>query len=113
MHGASSQGYAGVYHVYHSPDWLGSTGFYDDDLRFPLEQNESKTWEPICVWATPTHAPDTMFLTFEASAALAPPPHRQYLLELLSVPDGVTGAPVATTSRSGQTSSGAGQGVSR
>ena len=74
------------------------TGFYRNDLRAPLERNESKTWEPICVWARTTFVPDTMSVTFQASTDYyAPPTNREYFLELLSVPDGVTGAPPAGT----------------
>ena len=36
-------------------------------------------------------------MTFQASSTVPPPSNRQYLLELLSVPDGVTGAPLVGT----------------
>jgi len=86
-----------VYHLLTTPEWLGPTGFYDDDLRAPLERNERKTWEPICVWATPYNSSSTMAVTFQASATAVPPSDRRYLLELLHVPEGVTGAPEVGT----------------
>lgn len=84
-----------MYHVFETPNWLGPTDFYDADLRALLDRNERMTWEPIHVWAASTYPLDldTMPVTFQASAALAPPSDRQYFLELLHVPDGVTGAP--------------------
>lgn len=83
--------------MFDTPEWVGATGFYDDDLRSPLGRRERKTWGPICVWATRYFAGSTMLVTFQASTLLVPPSDRQYLLELLSVPDGVTSPyPVGT-----------------
>ncbi|UCE59305.1 MAG: hypothetical protein JSU63_17910 [Phycisphaerales bacterium] len=83
--------------MFATPEWLGATGFYDDDLRTPLDRNECKTWAPICVWATVLYYPETMPVTFQASTSAVPPADRRYLLELLSVPGGVSGAPAEGT----------------
>ncbi|MGD2109623.1 MAG: multiheme c-type cytochrome, partial [Phycisphaerae bacterium] len=76
---------------------MGPTGYFVNDIRATPDRNENKTWSPICVWATPAYIYDTMYVTFEASTAYPPPADREYLLELLSVPEDVTGAPIAGT----------------
>ncbi|UCE61416.1 MAG: hypothetical protein JSU63_06640 [Phycisphaerales bacterium] len=86
-------GYAGVYHEYGSFGWEGYTGYYRDDLRAPLKVDQSKTWEPICVWAADSYPSSTMYVTFQASTVYVPPDDRDYMLELLSVPDGIVDAP--------------------
>jgi len=86
-------GYAGVYHGGHEVGWSGPTGFYFNDFRAPLAPDESKTWTPICVWADPTYGGEQMAFSMEADADNPPPADRHYLLELLTVPDGVIGAP--------------------
>ncbi len=91
-----------MYHTNDPVEWLGWTGFYHTDYRSTLDRNEGKTWEAFYVWANPSHAPANMFVSFKADAracrnvanpAALPPSDRHYLLELVSLADGVTGAP--------------------
>ena len=89
--GTGLTGYAGVHHELDPFDWTGPTGFYHRDYRAMPEPLESKTWESICVWATPTFANDTMYYSMQGYGVL--PLDRQYLLELVQVPDGVSGVP--------------------
>ena len=86
-----------MYHEQDGVNWLGSTGFYRDDLRALIDREEQKTWSTICVWATPAFAADVMSVTFKADTSYAPPTDRTYLLELTRVPEGVTGAPAVGT----------------
>jgi len=93
-----------VYREYDPPHWHGPTGFYHMDFQSLPSRNESKTWENLYVWAYPSHSSNTMYVSFLAdmtflcegrtASRLDPPPmDRRFLLELLSVPDGVVGAP--------------------
>ena len=84
-----------MYHVNATPEWLGPTGFYHTDLQSPPERNERRTWERICVWAAPSYVQSTMHFSLLAESSL--PAERKYLLELMSVPDGVVGAPSVGT----------------
>jgi hypothetical protein len=90
-------GYAGVYHEKYVNGWVGPTGFLFNDLRAPLDPNESKTWDSLYVWADPTYSGELMPFSMEADDANPPPVDRAYLLELLAVPDGVIGAPPVGT----------------
>ena len=92
------QGYAAVYHEYDPKDWQGPTAYYMTDSRKLLMPDESKVWDPIALWATLEYEPATMSMAFEADPYYLPPADRDYILELLSVPDGISGAPpVGTT----------------
>lgn len=91
-------GYAAVYHE-NGPDWSGPTDFYRTDFRAPLLPQETKTWSPIHLWADPQYygLPD-MYLAVEMDAGYMPPDDRDYYVELLHVPDGISNAPdVGTT----------------
>lgn len=92
-------GYAAVFHDAKDPDWSGPTDFYRADIRAPLAPDESKTWAPIYLWADPRYYTDeAMFLSFQPDSYAKPPGDRTYTVELLYVPDGITGAPdVGTT----------------
>jgi hypothetical protein len=90
-------GYAAVFHENSPPDWDGPTGYYAaDNRKLPLP-DESKTFSPITLWATSDYEPDTMSLAIEADPYFTPPADRNYLLELLAVPDGIGGAPEVGT----------------
>ena len=91
---ASGDGAAGVYHEYGVDSWTGATGFYGIDRRAPLTPEDSKIWVPLYVWAKPSYEDDTMFLSLNNYYS---PADRDYLLELLTVPDGVVGAPAVGT----------------
>jgi hypothetical protein len=86
-------GYAGVYHEKNVGGWTGPTAFYFNDYRAPITPDEGKTWSPIFVWADPIYGGELMAFSMEADADNPPPVDRRYFLELLTVPDGVTGAP--------------------
>ncbi len=92
-------GAAAIYHANDPNAWAGPTAFYVTDYRAPMAPDESKTWSPIHLWATPgAYGDDTMTLLIQGAADVTPPPNRTYTLELLYVPPGVTGAPpVGTT----------------
>jgi hypothetical protein len=92
-----SLGYAAVYHAYDPETWDGPEGFYGHDNRGPMGPDDSKTWFPLHLWATPDWGPDTMSLAFEADPYFSPPADRSYRLELLFVPEDVTGAPEVGT----------------
>jgi hypothetical protein len=51
------------------------------------------TWAPIHVWAVPEYADHEMSMTITADSLFAPPLDRDYVLELLYVPAGITDAP--------------------
>ena len=88
-----TDGSAAIYHQNDPPEWEGPTAFYGRDHRSPPEADESKTWDSIYAWATPTYAESTMFFSVRADTLFLPPDDREYVLELLQVPDGITGAP--------------------
>jgi hypothetical protein len=90
-------GYAGVYHQKYVGGWMGPTAFYFNDLRAPMAPDESKTWDSIYVWADLIYSGDVMPFSMQADAANPPPTDRTYLLELLTVPGDVVGAPPAGT----------------
>lgn len=103
-------GFAGIYYEYNPPDWQGPTGFYHTDSRSLPAPHESRIWDSLYVWAYPSYPDETMFVSFQsfqaaqsslcgeqAYRAALPPSDRRYLLELLSVPDGVIGAPQVGT----------------
>ena len=90
-------GYAGVFHANIPSEWDGPTGYYaSDNRKLPLP-DESKIFSPVTLWATSEYEPDTMSLAIEADVNFAPPAERNYLLELLAVPDGISGAPEVGT----------------
>ncbi len=103
----NSSGSAGVYHENDPPAWNGVTDFYHSDFRSPLGREESKTWEPMCVWAGSSYPSSLMYFTMRPGAftkcdkdsllSSPPPRDRRYLLELIQVPDGVVGAPEVGT----------------
>ncbi len=86
-------GYAAVFHENDPPDWEGPSGYYSADNRKPPLPHESKTFAPITLWATNGHESKTMSMAIEADAYFTPPADRRYLLELLFVPEGISGAP--------------------
>ena len=86
-------GYAAVFHEYDPPSWDGPTGYYSTDNRKVLLPDESKTFAPIVLWATNDFEPDAMSMAIEADPYFTPPADRSYLLELLYVPEGISGAP--------------------
>lgn len=90
-------GYAGVYHENDERGWSGPTGFYRRDMRAPVLANETKTWEPIHLWAEPEYAEDDMHIAFAPAPDLPPPPDRVYTLELLYVPPGMIDPPAVGT----------------
>ncbi len=90
-------GYAAVFHENDPPDWEGPTGYYSADNRKPSLPHESKTFSPITLWATGGYEPKTMSMAIEADAYYSPPADRSYLLELLEVPEGISGAPEVGT----------------
>ena len=55
--------------------------------------DEGKTFSPIALWATNTYTGDLIGIAFEGDESAPPPENRRYFLELLSVPEGVEGAP--------------------
>jgi hypothetical protein len=93
-----------MYHEHDPFGWLGPTGFYHTDYRSLPAPEESKTWDSLYVWAFDSYTPETMYFSLlpdtsvlcqgrTAYPAAPPPTDRRYLLELLSVPEGVVGAP--------------------
>jgi len=94
-----------VYYEHDPFSWVGPTGFYHLDYRSLPAPEESKTWDSLYVWAFDAYTPEMMYFSLiadmtllcegrTADQAVAPPPsNRRYLLELLSVPEGVVGAP--------------------
>jgi hypothetical protein len=90
-------GYAGVYHESDPPEWTGVSGYYRHDYRGPLFPTEAMTWEPLHTWAQPSYLGETMYVTFLAHPNYLPPADREYMLELLYVPESVTGAPAVGT----------------
>ncbi len=62
-----------------------------------MEPPDAKTWFPLHLWATADWGPDTMSLAFEADPYFSPPADHSYVLELLFVPEEVTGAPEVGT----------------
>jgi hypothetical protein len=90
-------GYAAVFHENDPPDWEGPTGYYATDNRKPPLPEERKTFSPITLWATGDYEPDTMSLAIEADVYFTPPADRTYLLELTSIPEGISGAPEVGT----------------
>lgn len=90
-------GYVSVWHEEGVGGWDGRTGFFFDDVRAVPGPDEAKTWASIYVWADVTYTGDVMPFSLEPDGAEPPPLDRQYLLELLAVPDGVSGAPPVGT----------------
>jgi hypothetical protein len=91
-------GAAAVYHETGEQGWTGPTDYYITDYRAPLGADGSQTWSPLYLWANPeAYTDETMFLSIEPAADAVPPSNRHYSLELLYVPDGVTGAPPVGT----------------
>ncbi len=86
-----------MYHQYDPAVWTGATGFYQTDYRSQLAANESETWAPVSVWAEPAYSGDAMYFSMRSDSTYPPPADREYLLELLQVPDSVTGAPAVGT----------------
>jgi hypothetical protein len=93
-----ASGYAGTYHVKGEGDWEGASGFYAADIRAGVAPNEGKTFAPIYVWADAANPGTVMYFSMEPGGSAVPPPDRLYILQLLAVPAGVTGAPAVGTS---------------
>ena len=93
----SNGGYAGVYHEYDPVTWTGPTGYYRRDFRGFIAPDEAMVWSPLHVWAGPLFAPSKMALSFKADTLFPPARNRDYLMELLYVPEGVVGAPPVGT----------------
>ncbi|MBN2563245.1 MAG: PEP-CTERM sorting domain-containing protein [Phycisphaerae bacterium] len=93
--GTAGTGFAGVYHEYDPEGWLGDTGFYRTDYRSLLAPDEGMSWESLYVWADPSYPEEeeSMYFSMVSDSTYPPPPDRRYLLHLVSVPDGVSGAP--------------------
>lgn len=94
----SELGYAGTYHENGVSGWTGPTGFYSTDVRKPLAPDESKTWSPLYLWATPAYVGTSMNFALQPYDAGMPPTNRRYSIQLVYVPPGVTGAPPVGTS---------------
>jgi len=96
--GTTGEGFAGVYHEYNPSVWKGDTGFYKGDARSSIAEDESKTWEQLFVWAHPSYTGgSSMYFSMKSDNSFPPPEDRDYLLELVSVPGGITGAPAVGT----------------
>jgi hypothetical protein len=91
---ANINGYAGIYHGFNPPTWTGDSGYYMNDYRAPLSADESLTFSPIHLWATPEFADPQMHLSILADFDFLPPADRLYSLQLLFVPSGIVGAPL-------------------
>lgn len=89
-------GYAAVYHQL-GDQWKGPTGYYRTDRRKVMRSDETKTFDPIALWASNTFPADFMGIAFEGDDLNPPPEDRRYLLELLYVPDGIESAPPVGT----------------
>ncbi|OHB80745.1 MAG: hypothetical protein A2W31_12095 [Planctomycetes bacterium RBG_16_64_10] len=94
---AVDHGHAGIYHQFNPPEWEGTTGDYYQDYRVPLFPTESMTWQPLRTWADLSYVGATMSLSLRPHPSFMPPDDRQYRIELLHVPAGVTGAPAVGT----------------
>ncbi len=90
-------GYAGVYHEADVDGWDGPTAFYLADLRAPLAWDESMTWSRLYLWADVEYGGEEMPFAMEVDEFYPPPADREYLLELVAVPDQVVGAPEVGT----------------
>lgn len=87
-----------MYHEYDPPTWTGPSGFYRVDYRAPLAAHASKTFTPIHLWADPyAYGLPRMSLSIAPDPTLMPPGDRAYTVELLYVPDGISGAPPVGT----------------
>ena len=93
----NEQGYVGVRHVNGGEGWTGATGYYRTDCRAPIAADERRTWEPVHFWAGPVYSGPVMYMALEPDEDYPPPATREYTLELLYVPSGVTGAPPVGT----------------
>ena len=93
----SNGGYAGVYHEYDAGSWTGPTGYYRRDFRGFIAPDEAMVWSPLHVWADPAFEDSKMALSFKADTLFPPPRNRDYLVELLYVPEGITGVPTVGT----------------
>ena len=82
----STEGYAGIHHGYNPPTWTGDSGYYKNDYRAPLAPDQSLTFSPIHVWATPEFADPQTHLSILADPDFLPPGDRLYSLQLLYVP---------------------------
>jgi hypothetical protein len=93
-------GLAGSFHEYDPPEWEGPTAFYGKDYHAMPEPHESEVWDSLYVWATPSYpaGEKTMFFSMRPDTLFLPPDDRDYILELLQVPEGVEGAPPIGTS---------------
>jgi len=92
-----ASGYAGVYHERDVSGWQGYTGFYIVDARAIPTPDEEKTWAPILLWADPGFTSAQMDFSWEPDTTTPLPANRRLKLELLYVPDGITGAPAVGT----------------
>lgn len=88
--------YPGVYHQNGVDGWDGSTGFYRRDGRAALADDEDETWL-IHFWADRSYTEPEMFVALAPLSWALPPKGRDYSLELLYVPEGVSGAPAVGT----------------
>ena len=86
-----------MYHENGGRAWEGPTGYYYEDWRSLPDPDQSKTWDTFYFWAKPEYNQETMYLSLKSHELYPPPPEREYLLELLVVPDGVVGAPEVGT----------------
>lgn len=95
---SGASGYAATYHEYGVGGWGSDTGFYDTDIRAGIGPGEGKTFAPIYVWADKSYPSQTMYFSLQPGGPPFPPANRRYILELLRVPEGVSGAPpIGTT----------------
>ncbi len=94
---SGSWGYAGVYHEEGVGGWEGPTGYWKVDARATLAPDESKTWTGIYVWADPMYEGHDMYFSMQPHDELPPVANRTYELELVAIPEGVTGAPSVGT----------------
>ncbi|HMQ14974.1 MAG TPA: hypothetical protein PKC49_03285 [Phycisphaerae bacterium] len=94
---SQEEGYAAVYHEQGVNGWTGPTDFYRHDLRSGVPIDQSKTWEPVYVWASDFFEPETMIFGMQPHPNLHPSTSRRWFLTLEAVPQGVLNAPAVGT----------------
>ena len=80
------EGYAALYHINEPGGWDGPTGFYDVDLMSVPAPDETRTWGPIYLWATPDYADPNMAFSLLMDEQHPLPSNREYTLELIGLP---------------------------
>lgn len=83
----ANEGYAATYHE-NGPNWSGTTGFYQHDMRGAPADGESTSWT-VYVWVPETYANSRMELATDGYSIR----EGGFKLRLDTVPAGVEGAP--------------------